>query len=151
MDKISWETYEYIHTEKTNDWYWIVAIVTISIAVIAIILNNVIFAILILISSFTLSLFASRRPDIVSASIDNSGVTFGKTRYPYSTLESFWVETRDGYPRLLLKSSKIIMPFIVIHTEDLDADEIRHFLSTHLKEEEHTEPLLEKVLIYLGF
>jgi hypothetical protein len=83
--------------------------------------------------------------------IDNLGVTFGNVKYPYYNLESFWVETRDGYPRLLLKSQKILMPFIVIHTEDENPEEIRHFLGQHLKEEEHTEPLLEKVLIYLGF
>jgi len=151
MDKISWETFEYLHTEKTNDWYWIVAIVTISIAVISVILNNVIFAILIIISSFTLSLFASRRPDIVPVNIDHTGVTFGKTQYPFSSLESFWVETRDGYPRLLLKTQKIFMPFIVIHIEDEDPEMIREVLGGRLKEEEHSEPILEKFLIYLGF
>lgn len=151
MDKISWESVEYIHTEKTNDWYWIVGIVTLSIAVISIILNNVIFAILIIISSFTLSLFASRKPDMVPVHIDNLGVTFGKTHYPYLNLESFWIETRDNFPRLLVKSKKILMPYIVIHIHIDDAGEIRTILGQHLREEEHTEPLLEKILIYLGF
>lgn len=151
MDKISWETFEYIHTEKTNDWYWIVGIVTMSIAVVSIILNNLIFAILIIISSFTLSLFASRRPDAVSVTIDNLGVTFGRTHYPYFNLDSFWVETRDNFPRLLLKSQKMFMPFIVIHIEHENAGEIRKILGQHLREEEHSEPLLEKLLIYLGF
>lgn len=151
MDKFSWNTLEYIHTEKTNDWYWIVGIVTISIAVVSIILNNLIFAILIIVSSFTLSLFASRKPDVVTATIDNTGVIFGKIRYPYSNLESFWVENRDNYPRLLLKSKKILMPFIVIHINEDDYDEIRGLLIRYIKEEEHTEPFLEKVMIYLGF
>jgi hypothetical protein len=151
MNKISWETYEYFHSEKNNDWYWIVGIVTLSIALIAIILNNIIFAIFIIIASFTLSLFASRRPDVITATLDNTGVIFGKTRYPYSSLESFWFESNDAHPRLLLKSSKMFMPFIVIHADNEDPEEIRTFLSQHLKEEEHSEPLLEKILIYLGF
>lgn len=151
MDKFSWNTVEYFHTEKTNDWYWIVGIVTLSAALIAVILNNVIFAILIIVSAFTLSIFASRRPDVVSVTIDKLGVTFGRTRYPYSNLESFWLETRDGYPRLLLKSKKVFMPFVVIHTEDEDTEEIKNMMSQYLPEEENTEPLLEKVLIYLGF
>ncbi len=151
MDKISWETVEYLHTEKTNDWYWIVGIVTLSAALIAVILNNVIFAILIVVSAFTLSIFASRRPDVVPATIDKSGVTFGRTRYSYSNIESFWIETRDSYPRLLLKSNKVFMPFVVIHIHEDDADEIKNLLSKYLPEEENTEPLLEKVLIYLGF
>ena len=152
MDKISWNTVEYIHTEKTSDWYWIVGIITVSIALISIILNNVIFAILVLVSSFTLAMFASRHPDTVSVTIDRSGVTFGRTRYSYSNLESFWMETRDGFPRLLLKSKRTFMPFVVIHLGDEEFDEqIREALLQHLPEEENTEPLLEKVLIYLGF
>mgnify|MGYP003473546694 FL=1 len=151
LDKISWQTHEYLHTEKTNDWYWIVAIVTLSIAFVSVILNNVIFGILVIVASFTLSMFASRKPDVFTATIDNSGVTFGSIRYPYGNLSSFWVETRDNYPRLLLKSKKILMPFVVIHTENEDPGEIRELLLHYLPEEESTEPLLEKILIYLGF
>lgn len=151
MNKITWQTYEYFHTEKTNDWYWIVGIITLSIAIIAVILNNIIFGILIIVASFVLSLFASRKPDIINVTLDNVGVTFGKTRYPYTTIESFWFESEDAHPRLLLKSNKMFMPFVVIHADDEDGDEIREFLSQRLKEEEHTEPLLEKLLIYLGF
>ena len=152
MDRISWQTIEYLHTEKNSDWYWIVGIVSISLAVIAIILNNVVFGILIMVSAFTLSLLASRRPSIVDVSIDNIGVTFGKSRYVYKNLESYWIETRDNYPRLLIKSKKVLMPLIVIHIEDEEDNHlIKEVISKHLPEEEHAEPLLEKILIYLGF
>ncbi len=151
MNKLTWETYEYLHTEKTSDWYWIVGIVTLSMAIIAIILNNVIFGILIIVASLVLSLFASRKPDIVTIVLDNAGVTFGKTRYPYSSLESFWFESNDAHPRVLFKSNRMFMHYLVIHADNEDADDIRDFLRQHLREEEHTEPLLEKVLIYLGF
>ena len=44
------------------------------------------------------------------------------------------------------------MPYIVIHLEDeVGPNEIRAMLVNHLTEEEHTEPLMEKVLIYFGF
>jgi len=151
MRNLSWHTHEYLHREKTSDWYWIVAIVTISIAIISIILNNVIFAILILVSSFTLSLFASRKPSVVEVSIDNGGVKFGKMRYPYKELDSFWIETREHFPKVLIKSHKILMPYIVIFIEDVSPEEVRNELLNYLPEEEHTEPLLEKILLYLGF
>lgn len=151
MEKLSWQTTEYLHTKKTNDWYWIVSIVTISIAIIAVIFSNLIFAILIVIASFTLSLFASRKPEIMDVSIDASGATVGKDRYPYRELESFWVETRDVHPRLFLKSKKIFMPYIIILLEHMDPEEIKEWLEQYLPEEEHSEPLLEKILLYLGF
>lgn len=151
MEKLSWETLEYLHTEKGSDWYWIVGIITVSIALIAIILNNVIFALLIIISSFTLCLFASRKPELIKIEISNSGVLVGKTKYPFRELESFWVETREVHHRVLLKSKALLKPYVVIFIEDVDPEKIRHLLSQYLHEEEHSEPLLEKLLIYFGF
>ena len=151
MEKISWETIEYLHKEKTTDWYWIVAIVTISIALISIILNNVIFAILIIVSSFTLSLFASKKPRVITVDIDDTGVGVGDTHYPYKELTSFWIETRDAYPRILFKSKKVLMPFIVVLIENVEPETIHEFLLQYLPEEEHSEPLLEKLLLYFGF
>ena len=52
MEHLSWQAHEYHHTEKTSDWYWIVGIVTVSLALICIIYNNIILGILILVSSF---------------------------------------------------------------------------------------------------
>ena len=151
MDKLSWQAPLHIYREKTADWYWIVAIITISIALISIILNNIIFAILILVSSFTLSLFASKRPETVTMTIDHTGVTVGNTQYSYAHLESFWIETREAYPKILLKSEKLLMPFITILLDDMDSELVREKLLQHLPEEEHAEPFLEKLLIYLGF
>lgn len=151
MEKISWKTIEYLHSEKTSDWYWMVGIVTVSISIISIILGNLIFAILILVSSFTLSLFASRRPTEIEVVIDNTGINVGKTHYPYKELESFWVETRDSVPRLLLKSKKALSPFIVVLIHDIETEKVHEVLLRHMSEEEHIEPILEKVLIYLGF
>ena len=151
MEKISWHTIEYIHTPKTSDWYWIVGTITISIAIIAIILNNIIFAILIIISSFTLSLFASRPAQVVEVHIDRNGVEFGKHQYSFRDLDSFWLETRETHPRILLKSKKVFMPLIVVFIEEHSPEDVHRILSQYLKEEEHTEPLLEKLLLYFGF
>lgn len=151
QEKLSWRTHEYFHTPKTADWYWIVGTITLSIALIAIILNNVIFAVLIIVSSFTLSLFASKRPDIIDIEINNSGVIVNRDLYGYKDLESFWIETEDGNPRIIIKSKKLFMPYISIFIEDVHPDDIHALLSAHLEEERHSEPLLEKLLIYLGF
>ena len=149
--KISWKAKGHLHTEKTSDWYWIVGIITVSIAIVSIILNNIIFAILIIVSSFTLSLFASKKPEILDMEIDSVGISVGKTRYPYKNLQSFWVETREFHPKIILKSKKIFMPFIVVLIEDIDEEMVRQKLLEHLPEEEHIEPFLEKLLIYFGF
>jgi len=151
IEKISWHTPEYLHTEKTTDWYWIVGIVSVSIALLAIIFCNIIFAIFIIVASFTLSLFASREPEIIEVVIDSYGVKIHNIQYPYKNLESFWVETREIRPKVVLKSKKVLMPYITILIHDANPEDIKTVLSRYLPEHEHTEPLLEKLLIYLGF
>jgi hypothetical protein len=151
MEKIEWQAPEYIYKEKTPDWYRIVGIITISIAIIAIILNNIIFGILIIISASTLSLYATRKPEIIPVEINDTGIKINTTFHPFSDLESFWIETRDAYPRILFKSKKKISLYIVVMLGNTDSENIREMLSRHLVETEHSEPFLEKVLLYLGF
>jgi hypothetical protein len=151
MEKIEWRAPQYIHTEKTGDWYWIVGIITVTIALISIIVGNLIFALLILVSSFTLSLFASKPPETVQNEIGAGGIKKDETFYPFENLESFWVETGDKYPRLILKQKQKLAQYLVLLIDFADAGEIREFLSQHIPEEKMSESIFEKLLIYFGF
>ncbi len=151
MEKITWQAHEYIYTEKNTDWYWIVAIVTLSISIISILLSNIIFAILIIISAGTLTLFSSRKPELIHIEINQKSIIIGSIKYPFENLDSFWVEKNIGHERVILKSKKILMPFISVLIQGVSPEEVQKILLHHLPEEEQTESLLEKFLIYLGF
>jgi hypothetical protein len=114
-------------------------------------LDNLIFGILILAASLALSLHASRKPDTINISIGKKGVQVGNILYPYNDLLSFWVETGDRYPRAILKSKKTLMPFLILLLNDVDPDDVEHALLIRLPEEHHSETLMEKILIRLGF
>ena len=151
MEKIEWQAPEYIHSEKSRDRYWIVGIVSVSIAIIAIILNDVIFGLLILVSAFTLSLFASRPAQIVKHELNDIGVWKGEAKHTYKEIKSFWIETVDSYPRILFKIDHRFSPFFVFLIHPDDAEEMRAFLSVRIPEEKMTESVFEKLLIYFGF
>lgn len=151
MEKINWIAPEYIHTEKTSDWYWIVGIITISAATISIMLNNVIFAVLLLVSMFTLTLYASRKPQNIEIEINQKGVRHGDIYYPYADIKSFHVENKDKYPRIIFQLKKKLSSYVIILIKENDPEEIRDFLGNFLEEETHTEPFLAKLLIYFGF
>lgn len=150
MEKIEWMAPEYIHTEKTSDWYWIVGIISITIALTSIILNNIIFAVLILVSGFTLSLFSSRKPDLVEMEINNQGIHTGKRFYHYENISSFNIENNDNFPRIILKTKSYISPAIKILIHREEAEEINQFLQKHLPKENLSESIFEKLLIYFG-
>lgn len=148
---IHWQTHEYEHFERSPDWFWAVGIITIAGAVTAIIFNNVLFAIVIILGGFTLSMFAARPPKTMDIVVDEEGVRIDKLFYPYRLLESFWIED-DRTPRLFLKSQKLIMPFIIIMIdESIDLDNLHQRIALHIPEVFHSESPLEKLFERLGF
>lgn len=151
MEPVQWETVEYYHTEKSTDWFWAVSIVAISAAVTAVIFQNVLLAILIIIGAVALIMYAKRIPGDTVAEINDGGILFGDTYYPYANLDSFWVDDEHYYDRLLVKSQKTFMPFIVIPLAGTHPEMIRERLRPHLLEEEHHEPIIQQLMEHFGF
>lgn len=151
-NNISWQALEYKQKEKTVDWYWAVGIISLAIVVISIFTHNILFAILIIISTGILLSFSINKPSIVNISINQKGITVEKEMYPFVTLESFWVESLHADDeKILLKSKKLMMPLITIPLEEHHHLDVREFLLQYLKEEEMHEPLGTKIMEKLGF
>ncbi len=148
---ISWNAPEHIHTEKNNDWYWAVGIINLTAAVLAIMLNNVVFGILIIISAFALVVHSSQKPRIFHYEINDRGIIVNESLYPFLTLESFWIDAHQEKPKLLIKSHKTFMPFLAIYIEEVDPEEIRDILLNYIAETEHQEPISQKLLELIGF
>jgi len=151
MKEFSWHTHEYIHREKTQDWFWVLGIVAAAAAVTSVIFGNILFAILIVIGAFVLALFAARKPNVVEVEVNDKGILVEKTLYPYKSLKSFWIdeEHHDG-ARLILVSEKLIMPYIIVPVAHDEIDMLRTFLETKLKSEPFEESPFQVILDRLG-
>lgn len=147
---------EYYHRHKTSDWYWMVGIVAVSAIAVAVIFNNILFAILIALGAFSLCMHAARQPDVREVEISDAGVTVGNYRFSYANLESFWIEheAHATHGRMLIKTNRALNPHIIVpvsHISEEEKEELREFLKSKLPEVEQTEPLLEQIMEYLGF
>jgi len=150
---LEWRAHEYVHVEKTQDWYWALGLLAVAGAVTSLLFNNVLFAIFILIASFVLALFAARKPDLVSFSLTQRGVRINDKLYQFSTFDSFAIDeiSSSHTPKLILESNKHFMPHIVIPLEGVHADDVHDFLKHFLHEKHHMEPLAHRVMEWLGF
>jgi hypothetical protein len=148
---ISWDAPEHHHTEKNNDWYWAVGIITLTTAALSFIFGNVIFGILIIVGVFSLLVHASRTPRTIHIEINDRGVVVDNTLYPFLTLESFWIDAHEEPAKVLLKSAKFFMPFITVQIADADKERIREILLNYIAETQHHEPVSQKILERLGF
>jgi len=150
-DSLKWQAPEYQHYQRSTDWFWAVGIITICIAILAFIFNNALFGVLILLSTTILIFYVFRVPQDIYYEINKRGVMVGDELYPFLTIESFWVETRKGEPKIILKSKKTVLPYIVIPVHEDSADEIAAVLREFLEEKELNEPASHKIMEYLGF
>lgn len=148
---IKWETREHPFREKTGSWYSSVMIIGGALAVSAIMLGDVIFAVLIIIAVFALLLISSVPPKKIKVSVKEKGLVMGPYFYPYDQIESFWINEIDVPPRLLLKLKRKLSSLVSIEIMNINEKEIRDHLKEKLKEEEMYEPILQKLLEYIGF
>lgn len=149
---LEWDAPEHEHKERSSDWFWSAGIIVGALVLMSIIFSNIIFGILILVSTGSLALFINRVPENVHVTVNESGISRDKTFYPLDTLSSFWIDTEHSHKKLILKSKKSLMPLIVVPlSEETNPDELRELLLTKITEEPHSLPLVEKILEYLGF
>ena len=148
---IQWKAYEYNHGEKSSDWFWALGIIAFSAAAAAVIFNNVIFAIFIILSAFTLSMYAARKPSLINIELNDKGIIVDKYLYPYQNIEKFWVDERPSGNVIIIKSLKKTLPYTTVSAGQIDLEEIREYLSRHIEEEEMAEPLVQTITEYLGF
>lgn len=156
LPSLKWVANEYHYVEKSADWYWTLGIIAVAIAIASIVFGNVLFALLVLIGTFVLGLYAARKPDQVEIEISGRGIRAGGTLFPFRSLQAFWLEDEDPKddipPRLLIKSSKLIMPLLIFHlTKDVDPEDVRYLLGLNLREEHLEEPFGHQMMDALGF
>ncbi|MHB1330602.1 MAG: hypothetical protein ACYCY6_01390 [Minisyncoccota bacterium] len=149
---LEWDAPEHEHKERSSDWFWSTGIIIGAIVLACIIFGNIIFGILILVSAGALALFINREPEDVHVIVNDTGIRRDRMFYPMETLSTFWIDVEHPHKKLILKSNKSLMPLIVIPlSNETDPEGLREFLLTKITEEQHSLPLVEKILEYLGF
>jgi len=145
--QIQWKTQEHIKQKHGSDWFWTIGTVALGFVIAAIIFDNVLLAVLIVVATVALILQTIKKPPLVTFTINDEGVMIGKTLYAYEDLESFSITEKN----ILIKSKKKLMPFITIPLPEKSRDDIHTLLYTYLLEKEHTEPVADTIMEELGF
>lgn len=142
---LRWETYEYEHKERGRDWFYMIGIIAAGAAIAAIILGDVLFALLILLGAFVLALYAVKPAPLTEVELSPRGVNLGGQFHPYRLFKSFWVlERPNNRHKLLLVPTRTLSPILSIPlAETIEAEEVHTFLMHYLAEEERHEPIVD--------
>lgn len=149
---LAWSAPEYREKDRSVDWFWALGVIAVSSAVAAIIYKNYLFAVFIILAAVVLGFLAVRTPETISFKITAKDVEFGREKYPYQRLKSFFILEKDNNESILLvMSNRSVVPLITVPLGDTDPARVREVLSVYLPEEHTEEPTAHKIMEYLGF
>jgi hypothetical protein len=149
---LRWSGYEHEHIERGSDWYWALGVVAVCIAVAAILLENLLFALVVILAAVIIGMIARTPPEITEFEISDRGVRVGRDMHRYSEILAFWVEDEDeNQPMLLIDTTKMLSPNLVIPLDNVDPERVRDILREHAEEVPMREPIGHKILEFFGF
>jgi len=151
-DQVKWTALEFEHYQKSKSWFLVLGLIAIGLFVWALWTRNVLFALLIGLSYFSLSVYALKKPRNVSLTISPRGIRVNKTLYDFDSIRSFWIFYEPPHTReLSLRSRKTFVPYIKIPLGEQNPVEVRDFLIKYLPEKKHVESLIDNLAKSLRF
>jgi hypothetical protein len=157
---IQWEALEYEQKDRSVDWYWGVSLTTLALIGIALVGDNPLFAIFIIIAAMMTFYFSQRDPHILTITLYDDHICVDNRVFLFSSFASFWVrkqlpqhDTQSSKPTILvLKNKQPFTPILTIPVSDnIDPQELRAFFLDVLEEEEMPEHFSEQIMDRLGF
>ena len=148
---IEWDTLEFEPHDKSGDWYWILGILVVFGALMAIVFGNILFALIIIMSGFLIGLYASKHPDTLECYVDRRGVHVNSTSYLFKDIDTFWIdESRVNRTKLLLTmKNRFAIQVAIPINEDVDLDYLHEYLRSYAREEEQGESIAEQLIEWL--
>ncbi len=148
---IVWTVKTHEHKERSVDWYWALGLIAAAAAGMSIYFANYLFAVILVIAAGSIGVLVARGPREHAVRIDQRGISLDGTLYPYSGIHSYWVEPATENPRLLVMTTGLLAPQLVIPLESVArAMSVRLFLRRFAVEEEQVPHLGEHLAEIFG-
>lgn len=114
--------------------------------------KNILLAIFVAITEFTIILLAKRLPKTIEFKINGDGIHFGKiTFYSYEELTGFDIrEENSEVSELVLLTNSKINPTIKINIPAKDEEDIRNILKNFIDEVKYEDTLFDSIENLLG-
>ena len=149
--ELSWKVASHTMRERSNDWFWGLGAAAIVGAVGSILFGNALLAIIIVLGAFTLGFLSLQPPREHTIVISTRGIAIDGTRYPYTSIRSFWVEHTESHARLFVSMNGVLAPHFSIYLADtIEADVVRRYLKRYIPEVEQGAQLGDQLAEIFG-
>lgn len=136
-----WETSEYIEHQRSLWWFVVLTfLMIVGVLFSILVLHEWLGAIVIVLMSVSIYMFARQKPKSLICSLSDTGVTVDQKFYPYSSFRSFTLVSDGGITSLEFDPLKRFAPALSIFISPNDEANILDVLEAHLArgEREHS-------------
>jgi hypothetical protein len=143
---LEWHSPEHHFDKKSNDWYWILGVITLGASILAFYFSDFLFGIFIIIAGATIGMLSYKETKIMPVKIVAKGIIFGRQLYPWSSYRSFWIEDEHVHgARILMHPVSPYLPLVIIPiSEETDLNLVRDTLLEFLEEQFLSESIIHK-------
>jgi hypothetical protein len=143
---LEWHSPEHHFNKKSNDWYWILGVISLGAAVLAFYFGDFLFGIFIIIACATIGMLSYKETKILPVKIIHKGIIFGRQLYPWASYRSFWIEDEHTHgARILMHPVNSFLPLIIIPiNEEVDLNDVRDTLLEFLEEQFLAESIVHQ-------
>ena len=152
LQTFEWRAPEFDKIEKNKSWFIIPGIIAIALGIIALLIDNILLLVLVLLGFFNFYIYAKKEPKIIKFKICEKGVEIDEKLYDFDSLRSFWIFYNPPTEKeISLRSKKTFFPYLKIQLGEQNPNEIRKYLLKFLPEKRHKESLIDIWMGRIGF
>ena len=147
-----WKIPEYETHQRSRVWYIAAAVVIVLLLIYCFVTVNLLFALIIIITSFIVIFQHSRKPETYDFSITKRGIAIEDSFYPYDTFDNFWIAYHPPDVKAIYFTFKsLVKPEISVYLGNQNPLRIREILLEYLdenldREDETTSDALRRLL-----
>lgn len=151
-EQVTWTASEYIAHQKGISWFiglglsiFVAALLTFFVT------KDKVPAVVIVIVGIAFGIFGARQPDVLSYTVDRTGIYIGQRFHPYSVFKSFSVIDEGPIRSIVLMPLKRFMPQLSIYFDPNDEDKILDVLSSYLPYQEPKNDPVDQLMRKIRF
>jgi len=147
-----WAEYDTRSRKKTGDWYFVLWTIAIAGAVGAVLVNNPLFGLFLVLAGFSMTIYGARKQRLVEFKVNKKGIQADTIFLLLSSFSHFYVAENSEPLYLLLQSKNKLLPIYSFPiATNVDIDALRSFLAIFLEEQEMEVPFYQRLIDQSGF
>lgn len=147
---IRWEAPEYAHHERSLGWFIVFGIVTLVLAVAAVlIIKSITFAILVPVMAVALFIYTQHAPEVLRYTLSRKGLHINDKLFPYNQFKSFGIVEHNGMHSAVLVPRKRFQLGQTIYFPTEVGEQLVDMLASRLPMKELEPDALDRLLARL--